>query len=96
MNWKIIESEQTSDTAIDIDVKKDYLRRVESAHSLPDSLCVDSGMDQPKSEMSCGLMECPSWIAPAWLSCEQSKCVSPNTGKKTRLAQNGFFQWLTL
>ena len=79
LNWKIIDSEESSE--VDTNEKNLYLRRVESAHSLPDSLCVDSGMGRPNSEKSCGIMECPSWIAPTWLSCELSKCVSTNTGE---------------
>ena len=79
LNWEIIESAQSSE--VSTDDKNQYLRRVESAHSLPDSLCVDSGMGRPNSEKSCGIKECPSWIAPTWLSCELSKCVSTNTGE---------------
>ena len=74
----MLESKEYTD--ITEDSKREYLRRVESAHSLPDSLCEDSGMDRPNSEWNCGLMECPSWIAPAWASCEYSKCISTNTG----------------
>ena len=61
--------------------EKEYLRRVESAHSLPDSLCVDSGMGRPNGEKSCGMIVCPSWIAPSWEPCEKSKCVAKNTGE---------------
>ena len=80
-NWKILETQQSSRTNDQSENKADYLQRVQSAHSLPDSLCVDSGMDRPQSEKSCGMMDCPSWIAPSWAPCEQSKCIAINTGK---------------
>ena len=79
-NWKILEDER--DREIQDKVSKDeYLQRVESAHSLPDSLCVDSGMGRPKTDKSCGIMDCPTWVAPSWEPCENSKCIAKNTGE---------------
>ena len=61
--------------------KEDSFDDVVSSHSLPDSLCVDSGRDRPSSERSCGMAVCPSWIAPSWAPCQNSKCIAKNTGK---------------
>ena len=82
-NWKRIE-EDSQHTLVDDEneYKEEYLRRVQSAHSLPDSLCVDSGMDRPESERPCGMTDCPSWISDSWLPCEQSKCIAKNTGRQ--------------
>ncbi len=37
---------------------------------------------------SCGLRECPRWIASRWGSCRRAKCVAKTSGKG---AENNFF-----
>ena len=80
-NWKRIENSQHTLVDDKYNYKEEYLRRVQSAHSLPDSLCVDSDMERPESERACGMTDCPSWIAASWAPCEHSRCIAKNTGK---------------
>ena len=51
-----------------------------SSSLLPDSLCVDSGLEKPAAKQKCGLSECPQWIAEQWMPCEETKCIARNTG----------------
>ncbi len=49
---------------------------------IPPSLCVDAGLLMPESARSCGVAECPQWIAHRWNSCRKAKCVAKNQGER--------------
>ena len=56
----------------------------EKQETIPYQICVDSGLQPPVAIQSCGLSQCPSWTAQAWIPCSQAKCIAKRTGFQTR------------
>ena len=52
--------------------------------TIPYQICVDSGLRPPAAIQSCGLSQCPSWTAQAWIPCPRAKCIAKRTGFQTR------------